>query len=135
MTQPNTTDPASRGESALERGVGRPVPERYYMRYLCDGYILADAFRPTPGWGSKGYHVEADKLPPHTDAEIVRCAQESCPPGYWLQHVEAIGGPRGRRDLFKKAVPWSRSEPPNVRAMRAGTGCTAEAKRGDADGR
>jgi hypothetical protein len=38
--------------------VGRLEPARaamYRLRYLCDGYIVADAFRPVPGWGAKAH--------------------------------------------------------------------------------
>ena len=97
------------GTGPLERPVGRPVPTRYYLRYLCDGYTLADAFRPQPGWGAKGYTVEADKLGEHTDEDVIRAAQETAPPGYWLQHIEAIGGEPHRRDVFKKSAPLRRA--------------------------
>ena len=100
-------------EVPLERPVGRPVPTRYYLRYLCDGYTLADALRPHPGWGSKGYTVEAALLGEHGDEDVIRAAQEMAPPGYWLQHVEAIGGEPHRRDVFKQAVPLRRDETPN----------------------
>lgn len=94
----------------------------YRLRYLCDGYTVADAFRPVPGWGTKGYTVQADALGEHTDADVIQAARETAPRGYWLQHVEAIGGDPWRRDLFKKAVPWSRSEPPNARGKRPASG-------------
>lgn len=97
------------GTGPLERPVGRPAPTRYYLRYLCDGYTLADAFRPQPGWGSKGYTVEADNLGEHTDEEVIRAAQETAPAGYWLQHIEAIGGEPNRRDVFKQGVPLRRA--------------------------
>lgn len=104
--------PADAGR--LQQAVGRPVPERYVVRYLRDDYILADAFRPDWSWGSTGYVVEAAKLGEHTDEDLIRAAQEKAPPGYWLQRIEAIGGEPHRRDVFKKAVPWSRGETPKV---------------------
>lgn len=94
---------------------------RYYLRYLCDSYILADAFRPSPHWGAKRYTVEAAALGEHTDEDVIRAAQESAPSGYWLQHVEAIGGEPPVRDVFKRAVPLSRSETPNVEVRRGPT--------------
>ena len=110
----NTTNDTTTPAGSVERPVGRPAPTRYYLRYLCDGYILADAFRPQPGWGSKGYFVEAAALGEHTDADIIRCAAETAPPGYWLQHIEAIGGDPWRRDVFMKSVPLSKT--PNTTA-------------------
>ena len=113
--QRDTTQPA--GGSPVERGVGRLVTERaiqYRMRYLCNGYILADAFRPHPGWGSKGYTVDAARLGEHTDDDLIRVAQETAPPGFWLHHIEAIGGEPHVRQVFKKGVPLSSHEPPNV---------------------
>lgn len=113
------------GVSAHERPVGRPMPERatmYRLRYLCDGYTVADAFRPVPGWGAKAYTVQADALGEHTDADVIQAARETAPRGYWLQHVEAIGGEPHRRDVFKQAVPWSRNEPPNVGGEAGPTG-------------
>ena len=42
----------------------------------------------------------------HTDDDIINAAKETAPDGYWLQHIEAIGGDPHVRDVFKKAVPW-----------------------------
>ena len=110
MSKPDRSEPAAPAVVApFERPVGRPAPTRYYLRYLCDSYTLADAFRPQPGWGEKGYFVEADKLGEHTDEDVIRAAQETAPPGYWLQHIEAIGGEPRRRDVFKKGVPLRRA--------------------------
>lgn len=101
--------------NTVERPVGQQTPTRYYLRYLCDGYTMADAFRPHPGWGSKGYTVEASQLGEHTDDDdIIRCARETAPPGYWLQHIEAIGGEPPRRDVFKKSVLKGIILPPNA---------------------
>lgn len=105
----------------LDCGVGRLVPKRaieYRMRYLRDGYILADAFRPHPGWGCKGYTVDAARLGEHTDDDLIRVAQETAPPGFWLHHIEAIGGEPHVRQVFKKGVPLSSRETPNVRGKR-----------------
>lgn len=87
---------------------------RYYLRYLRDGYILADAFRPALGWGARGYSVDATTLPPHTDADIIKHAHDSAPPGYWLHHIEAVGGEPHRRDVFKKDVPVRYEQPKGV---------------------
>jgi hypothetical protein len=68
----------------------------------------------------EGYTVQADALGDHTDADVIRAAQETAPVGYWLQHVEAIGGDPHRRDVFKKAVPWSLNKTPNALAWGGG---------------
>lgn len=105
------------GVVPVDATVGRPEPKRatfYRMRYLRDSYTLADAFRPQPGWGSKVYTAEAAALGEHTDQDVIRAAQETAPPGYWLQHIEAIGGHPHRRDVFKKSVPLSHSETLNA---------------------
>ena len=78
----------------------------YYVRYLCNGYTLADAFRPQPAWGVRTSKVKAAPLGEHTDDDIINAAKETAPDGYWLQHIEAIGGDPHVRDVFKKAVPW-----------------------------
>jgi hypothetical protein len=85
--------------------------ETYVLRYLVDGYRLADAFRPNPKWGSTTYTVKASGLPPHDDADVVKSAQEAAPPGHWLQRVTAIGS--GERELFCKPVPGAASSIPS----------------------
>ena len=82
---------------------------RYTLRYLRDGYILADAFRPTPNWGEKKFSVEADSLPSHTDEDIVKLANETAPEGHWLQRVCAIKSGKADRTLFARQVPTHRS--------------------------
>lgn len=104
-------------EGRLEPGVGRLEPERsiqYRIRYLCNRYILADAFRPYPGWGCKGYTADAACLGEHNDDDLIRVANETAPPGFWLHHIEAIGGDPHVRQVFKKGVPLSSHETPNV---------------------
>ena len=77
----------------------------YRLRYLRDGYILADAFRPYPHGLEQRFTVDAAALPPHTDDDIIQTAAESAPKGYWLQRIEAIGGDPHIRQVFAKAVP------------------------------
>ena len=77
---------------------------RYYLRYLCDGYTLADAFRPQPNWGAKCYTVDGDQLGAHTDINLIEAAKRSAPAGYWLNRIETFGGPDHGRVVFKKAV-------------------------------
>lgn len=78
------------------------MAETYVLRYLVNSYRLADAFRPSPGWGSKTFTVNAADLPPHSDDEVVDSAKGMTPDGYWLQRVTAIGN--GERELFFKPV-------------------------------
>lgn len=85
---------------------------QYRLRYLIDSYIVADAFRPQPGWGSKVYTADANRLGEHTDEDLIRVAQETAPPGYWLQSVEAIGGKPHIRVVWGKSVPFSKTPNP-----------------------
>jgi hypothetical protein len=82
---------------------------RYILRYLCDGYILADAFRPIPHYGEKRFSVEADAMPEHSEEDIVKLANESAPDGYWLQQVTAIEHGKPERAIFGRQVPTHRS--------------------------
>lgn len=77
----------------------------YDATYLVESYILADAFRPQPGWGKKVTRVHADDLPAHTDADIIEAAEQGAPPGYWLQRLEAHGGEPLHRVLLSRSVP------------------------------
>lgn len=45
-------------------------PSMYRLRYLRNGYTIADALRPQPDWGAKRYTVEAEPL---GDRRRVRC--------------------------------------------------------------
>lgn len=107
------------GSCRLGRPVVQPVPERYVVHYVRDDYVVADAFRPDWSWGKKGYVVKVADLGEHTDDDVIRAAQQTAPQGYWLQWIEAIGGEPHRRDVFKKAVPWSLSKTPDGAAMNA----------------
>lgn len=92
------------GEGLLDALIGRPLPERYLLRYLRDGYTLADAFRPGQAWGTKVFCVYANTLPPHDDGDIIRIAIIRTPAGYWLHRVEAIGGDPHKRNVFVKST-------------------------------
>ncbi len=76
---------------------------RYIVRYLCDGYILADAFRPQTKWGEKSFSVNAKDLSPHTDGDLIAMAQDNAPDGYWLQRITAFE--EGERVVYSKQVP------------------------------
>lgn len=79
------------------------MTSRYIVRYLRDGYVLADAFRPQPNWGEKSFSVSANDLPPHTDGDLIAMAQDTAPDGYWLQRITAFEG--GERVVYSKQVP------------------------------
>lgn len=89
----------------------------YYVTYLADCYILADAFRPEPGWGSRVMRVDAATLPPHTEEEIIQAAQVGTPDGYWLQKVEAVG-PGTRRGMLSVPVPVNHQQAAERKALR-----------------
>lgn len=76
----------------------------YKVTYKKNGYQIADAFRPNPGWGERVFRVNESELPKHTDAEIVHAARLDAPVGYWLQRVIAIGGDPHERELFFKPL-------------------------------
>lgn len=85
------------------------MADLYVLRYLRDGYILADAFRPIPHYGEKIFSVKAGELPDHSEDEIVKLANETAPDGYWLQRVTVIEHGRPERAIFGKQVPAHRS--------------------------
>lgn len=88
-----------------------PRTVRFILRYLVDGYILADAFRPQPNWGARTFSIEADKLPTLSDEEIIKGARESAPAGYWLHSITAIeADPAGERNVFGLSVLLPHSE-------------------------
>lgn len=91
----------------------------YDATYLADCYILADAFRPQPGWGKRVTRVQADALPPHTDADIVEAAELGASPGYWLQRLEACGGEPHHRVVMSKSVPLNYEQAEQRRLERA----------------
>jgi len=77
----------------------------YILTYCCNNYTLADAFRPNPYWGKRRYRVYPDCE--MTDEELIKGAVDTTPEGYWLQHLEAIGGDPLVRTVFIKPVPHS----------------------------
>lgn len=85
------------------------MADRYILRYLRDGYILADAFRPIMHYGEKRFSVDGSAMPEHTEEEIVKLANETAPDGYWLQRVTAIEQGKPERTIFGRQVPTHRS--------------------------
>lgn len=79
-------------------------PSIYRLRYLCNGYTIADALRPQPDWGAKRYTVETEPLGDHTDQDLIKVAHETAPEGYWLHLIEAIGGDPHVRQVYKRPV-------------------------------
>lgn len=59
----------------------------YEMIYHVDGWTLADAFRPQPGWGTRRFSVGADKLGDHTESDLVVAARHHAPPNHRLTSV------------------------------------------------
>jgi|TARA_B110001454_G_scaffold215921_1_gene238224 hypothetical protein len=88
---------------------GEFMADRYTLRYLCDGYILADAFRPILHYGERIFSVDGSALPDHTEDDIVKLASETAPDGYWLQRVTAIEHGKPERTIFGRQVPTHRS--------------------------
>ncbi len=80
-----------------------------HATYLRDDYILADAFRPQPGWGSLVTRADASDWPAHTDAEVIAAAKRGTPPGYWLQRIDAYGGAPHHREVLVRSVPLTRA--------------------------
>lgn len=88
----------------------RPHPF-YETIYHVEGYTLADAFRPQPGWGTRTFHVPVEALGEHTEQEVVAEARKHAPERHRLTCVRlypAEGEPR---------VIWSTPACPEVRAM------------------
>jgi hypothetical protein len=78
----------------------------YRLVYLCNGYTLADAFRPSPTWGKRSFSAELEDGA--DDADVIRAAKETCPKNFWLHQVEAIcGKPHTKRPVFFEPVPGS----------------------------
>jgi hypothetical protein len=75
-----------------------------HVEYRREGYALADAFRPQPGWGIERHTAEGDRIPPGTtDAELIGAARANTPEGYRLGRVyERIDGVE--RNLYYEPV-------------------------------
>lgn len=59
----------------------------YEMVYHVEGWTLADAFRPQPGWGTRRFTVKLSDLPAHTEQEFVNMARQAAPERYRLTSV------------------------------------------------
>lgn len=63
----------------------------FQMRYRLKDYQLADAFRPQPGWGYKGFTVESDEVGTDDINDIYAMALNSPPDDrYELFSVRAL---------------------------------------------
>lgn len=85
----------------------------YEMIYHAEGWTLADAFRPQPGWGTRRFTVPLAKLGEHDEADIVEAAGDTkhAPPRYRLTSVTlypAEGEPR---------VIWSTPADPRIKGF------------------
>lgn len=78
---------------------------RCRMIYCCDGYTLADVFRPQPSWGKRSFSADIGANTP--DDELIKVAGKLAPQGYWLQLIEVIGGDPHVRVAFAKPIPFS----------------------------
>lgn len=72
----------------------------YEMVYHVEGYTLADAFRPYPGWGTRRFTVKAADLGEHTRAELLRAAHDGAPERYRLTSVSIYEPGQERRVLW-----------------------------------
>lgn len=59
----------------------------YEMIYHVEGWTLADAFRPTPGWGTRTFTAKVESLGEHTLDELVAAAQQQAPSRHRLTGV------------------------------------------------
>lgn len=84
----------------------------YETTYHCDGWRLADAFRPQPGWGTRTFRVNVADCGEHTEQQLLEAARQGAPDRHHLTSVklyaEAAGDDR---------VIWS--TPPDPRWRRA----------------
>ena len=83
----------------------------YETIYHVEGYTLADAFRPQPGWGTRVFQVPKAALGEHTEQEVVDEARKHAPPHYNLTSVSIYEEGKDRR------VIWSTPPSPEARAM------------------
>lgn len=59
----------------------------YEMIYHVEGFTLADAFRPQPGWGTRRFTAKVANLGEHTLEGLVAAAQQQAPARYRLTGV------------------------------------------------
>jgi len=85
----------------------------YETVYHCNGWTLADAFRPQPGWGSRAFTVPASVLEGWDDAALIAGAKECAPEGYRLTKLSIHPVEGGER------IIWSTA--PDPRFNRAST--------------
>lgn len=97
--------------------IGRPFYET-----IChvEGWTLADAFRPQPGWGRRTFRVNVADLGEHTEQELVEAAREHAPERHRLTRVTLYAADGADR------VIWS--TPPDPRARKLLTAAPAPSK-------
>lgn len=93
----------------------------YEMVYHCEGWTLADAFRPQPGWGTRRFTVKLADLGEHTEREIVGVARQHTPERYRLTSV-VLHPEQGEQRVIWSTPPDPRfkSRTPGVRACDGG---------------
>jgi len=76
----------------------------YRLTYLCNGYTLADAFRPDHRWGKRIFNLGPFDCS-FADDEVIDYAKKTPPANHYLNCIEAIGGEPHVRVIFTKLVP------------------------------
>jgi hypothetical protein len=83
----------------------------YETIYHCEGWTLADAFRPQPGWGTRAFTVKLADLPEHTEQQFVDMARQAAPDRYRLTSVTLYPAEGEKR------VIWSTPPCPTSKAL------------------
>lgn len=99
----------------------------YEIVYHVEGWTLADAFRPQPGWGTRTFTVKASDLGEHTTDDLISTARLHAPPRHRLTSVSIY--PEGE----ERRVLWSTLPDPRLKNWnRAAAGAPGSGKgRGD----
>lgn len=86
----------------------------YETIYHVEGWTLADAFRPQPGWGVRRFTVKVADLGEHTEQELIDAARAHAPQRHRLTSVTLYPADGPER------VIWS--TPPDQRFKTAPAG-------------
>jgi hypothetical protein len=92
------------------------------MIYHIEGWTLADAFRPQPGWGTRRFTVKLADLGEHTQAELLGAAHNGAPPRYRLTSV-TLHPAHG-----EKRVLWSTPPDPRLKRLARGVDAARDAR-------
>lgn len=72
----------------------------YETVYHVEGWTLADAFRPQPGWGTRTFTVRLADLPEHTEQQFVEMARQAAPERYRLTSVSLYPADGDKRVIW-----------------------------------